>query len=174
MFALSRGDMMHAPIKYLREGALDHGEWRLAAVQHAEQDQPPAGVDAEVVRQAAAEVLREDPSRRWVGRVRPDSLCPTCTREARQAILDGKKDVSVLLNEKVGEIKATILERGGKIPDGEGLPAARPLRGRDGESTPISSSTSKRCFPAATFARTTTRSCTTTAAAPSSTAANQC
>src|SRR6201998_4756213 len=44
-----------------------------------------------------------------------DSLCPKCTREARQAILDGKKDVSVLLNEKVGEIKATILERDGKI-----------------------------------------------------------
>src|SRR5213082_3216735 len=44
-----------------------------------------------------------------------DSLCPTCVREARQAILDGKKDVSVLLNEKVGEIKATILERDGRI-----------------------------------------------------------
>ena len=36
-------------------------------------------------------------------------------REARQAIVDGKKDVSVLLNEKVGEIKATIIERDGKI-----------------------------------------------------------
>ena len=35
--------------------------------------------------------------------------------EARQAILDGKKDVSVLLNEKVGEIKATITEKDGKI-----------------------------------------------------------
>jgi 7,8-dihydro-6-hydroxymethylpterin dimethyltransferase len=44
-----------------------------------------------------------------------DSLCPTCTREARQAILDGKKDVNDLLTEKVGEIKATILERDGKI-----------------------------------------------------------
>ncbi len=44
-----------------------------------------------------------------------DSLCPMCVREARQAILDGKKDVSVLLSEKVGEIKATILERDGKI-----------------------------------------------------------
>ena len=44
-----------------------------------------------------------------------DSLCPTCTREARQAILDGKKDVNDLLVEKVGEIKATILERDGKI-----------------------------------------------------------
>src|ERR1044072_353803 len=44
-----------------------------------------------------------------------DSLCPTCTRAARPAIVEGKKDVGVLLNEKVGEIKATILERDGKI-----------------------------------------------------------
>ncbi len=44
-----------------------------------------------------------------------DSLCPTCVREARQEILDGKKPVSVLLNEKVGEIKATIVEKDGKI-----------------------------------------------------------
>jgi 7,8-dihydro-6-hydroxymethylpterin dimethyltransferase len=44
-----------------------------------------------------------------------DSLCPICVREARQAIVDGKKDVKDLLTEKVGEIKATILERDGKI-----------------------------------------------------------
>jgi uncharacterized radical SAM superfamily Fe-S cluster-containing enzyme len=44
-----------------------------------------------------------------------DSLCPTCVREARQAILDGRKPVDDLLSEKVGEIKATILERDGKI-----------------------------------------------------------
>ena len=44
-----------------------------------------------------------------------DSLCPGCVREARQAILDGKADLSILLNEKVGEIKATIMEQEGKI-----------------------------------------------------------
>ena len=44
-----------------------------------------------------------------------DSLCPVCVREARQEIVDGKKDVSILLSEKIGEIKATILERNGKI-----------------------------------------------------------
>src|SRR5919205_346653 len=44
-----------------------------------------------------------------------DSLCPNCVREARQAIVDGKQDVSILLNEKVGEIKATITEKDGKI-----------------------------------------------------------
>jgi len=44
-----------------------------------------------------------------------DSLCPNCVIEARQDILDGKKDVLVLLNEKVGEIKAQIIERDGQI-----------------------------------------------------------
>ena len=44
-----------------------------------------------------------------------DSLCPTCVREARQDILDGKKDYRILLNEKVGEIKAQIVERDGQI-----------------------------------------------------------
>ncbi|HEX3204602.1 MAG TPA: hypothetical protein VHQ67_07610, partial [Nitrospiraceae bacterium] len=44
-----------------------------------------------------------------------DSLCPTCVREARQEILDGKRDYKILLNEKVGEIKAHIIERDGKI-----------------------------------------------------------
>ena len=46
---------------------------------------------------------------------RTDSLCPVCVLETRQEILDGKKDLSVLLTEKVGEIKATILEREGRI-----------------------------------------------------------
>jgi uncharacterized radical SAM superfamily Fe-S cluster-containing enzyme len=44
-----------------------------------------------------------------------DSLCPTCVREARQEILDGKRDYTVLLTEKIGEIKAQIVERDGKI-----------------------------------------------------------
>jgi 7,8-dihydro-6-hydroxymethylpterin dimethyltransferase len=44
-----------------------------------------------------------------------DSLCPKCVPEIRQQILDGKLPVEVLLNEKVGELKATIIERDGKI-----------------------------------------------------------
>jgi uncharacterized radical SAM superfamily Fe-S cluster-containing enzyme len=44
-----------------------------------------------------------------------DSLCPKCVPEIRQQILDGKLPYEVLLNEKVGEIKATIVERDGKI-----------------------------------------------------------
>ena len=44
-----------------------------------------------------------------------DSLCPRCVPEIRQQIIDGKLPHEVLLNEKVGEIKAQIIERDGKI-----------------------------------------------------------
>jgi len=44
-----------------------------------------------------------------------DSLCPKCVRETRQQILDGKLPVDILRNEKVGEIKAQIIERDGQI-----------------------------------------------------------
>jgi hypothetical protein len=44
-----------------------------------------------------------------------DSLCPKCVPEIRKQILDGKLPHEVLLNEKVGEIKAQIIERDGQI-----------------------------------------------------------
>jgi len=44
-----------------------------------------------------------------------DSLCPKCIPEIRQQILDGKLPVEILSNEKVGEIKANIIEKDGKI-----------------------------------------------------------
>src|SRR5262245_63863511 len=44
-----------------------------------------------------------------------DSLCPTCVRQTRARILSGDLDVDALVKEHVGEIKARILERDGKI-----------------------------------------------------------
>jgi uncharacterized radical SAM superfamily Fe-S cluster-containing enzyme len=44
-----------------------------------------------------------------------DSLCPKCVPEIRQQIVDGKMPVEILKNEKMGEIKAQIIERDGKI-----------------------------------------------------------
>jgi uncharacterized radical SAM superfamily Fe-S cluster-containing enzyme len=44
-----------------------------------------------------------------------DSLCPRCVPEIRQQILDGKLPHEILLNQKVGEIKAQVIERDGKI-----------------------------------------------------------
>src|SRR6266850_954239 len=44
-----------------------------------------------------------------------DSLCPACVKEAREAIIAGKKDWRDLMSEKVGEIKAQIIERDGQV-----------------------------------------------------------
>jgi len=44
-----------------------------------------------------------------------DSLCPKCVPEVRKRILNGELPYTVLLEEKVGEIKADIIERDGKI-----------------------------------------------------------
>src|SRR3954462_11382067 len=44
-----------------------------------------------------------------------DSLCPVCVRETRASILSGEIPLRALVNDKVGEIKAQILERDGKV-----------------------------------------------------------
>jgi len=55
-----------------------------------------------------------------------DSLCPVCVREARARILGGEQSVESLVEEHVGEIKATILERDGKVV----IEKTCPLHGR--------------------------------------------
>lgn len=44
-----------------------------------------------------------------------DSLCPKCVPEMRNKILNGELPVEILKNQKVGEIKAQVIERDGKI-----------------------------------------------------------
>src|SRR5881227_4070396 len=105
---------MHAPIKYFEKGLsiAANGAWIVFNTLNKINQRPsftPKWSDKPLLKSYE----KTKPPLGWPRET--DSLCPTCTREARQAILDGKKDVSVLLNEKVGEIKATILERDGKI-----------------------------------------------------------
>src|SRR5499425_75999 len=105
---------MHAPIKYFEKGLsfAANGAWTVFNGLNQINQRPsftPKWSDKPLLKSHE----KTKPPLGWPRET--DSLCPTCTREARQAILDGKKDVSVLLNEKVGEIKATILERDGKI-----------------------------------------------------------
>ena len=79
----------------------------------------------------------------------------------------------ILLNEKVGEIKAQIIERDGKILMGQVTKPSTATLKTSCPSTPPSSSTSKKSSPAATSAPTTTPSSTTTAPPPSLTAVVQ-
>ena len=105
---------MHAPIKYFEKGLsfAANGAWGVFNSLNKINQRPsfiPKWSDKPLLKSYE----KTKPPLGWPRET--DSLCPVCTREARQEILDGKKDVSVLLNEKVGEIKATILERDGKI-----------------------------------------------------------
>src|SRR6187455_2870912 len=44
-----------------------------------------------------------------------DSLCPTCVKETRAQILAGDIDLERLRHQTIGEIKATIHERHGRV-----------------------------------------------------------
>ncbi len=105
---------MHSPIKYVEKGlsVAANGAWTVFnAVNRINPREAfiPNWSDKPLLKSWQ----KTKPPLGWPRQT--DSLCPVCVREARQEILDGKKDVSVLLHEKVGEIKATILERDGKI-----------------------------------------------------------
>src|SRR3954462_5178698 len=105
---------MHAPMKYVEKGLsiAANGLWHVFNTANQIKQNPsftPKWSDKPLLKSYE----KTKPPLGWPRQT--DSLCPTCVREARQEILDGKRDVSVLLNEKVGEIKATILERDGKI-----------------------------------------------------------
>src|SRR5678815_641791 len=105
---------MHAPIKYFEKGLsiAANGAWVVFNTLN-QINQRPSFIPKWSDKPLLKSYQKTKPPLGWP-RV-TDSLCPVCTREARQSILDGKQDVSILLNEKVGEIKATILERDGKI-----------------------------------------------------------
>ena len=104
-----------------------------------------------------------------------DSLCPKCVPEIRKQILDGKLPHEVLLNEKVGEIKAQIIERDGKIL----MVKDCPKHGHFEDVMSIDPAFFKHLeesFPGRDMRAhgKATRSCTTTAPRPSPTAAARC
>jgi len=105
---------MHKPIKYVEKGLTyaARGAWTVFDAVNQIRPNPsftPQWSDKPLLKSWQ----KVKPPLGWPRET--DSLCPTCVREARQEILDGKKDVSILLNEKVGEIKAIITEKNGKI-----------------------------------------------------------
>src|SRR5687768_17556368 len=105
---------MHAPIKYVEKGLAiaAEGAWQVfSRVNRISQN--PSFIPRWSDKPLLKSYQKTKPPLGWPRQA--DSLCPTCVREARQAILDGTKPLESLLNEKVGEIKATILEKDGKI-----------------------------------------------------------
>ena len=105
---------MHAPIKYVEKGLsiAANGAWQVFSRLNRISPNPsvtPQWSDKPLLKSHQ----KTKPPLGWPRQT--DSLCPTCVREARKAILDGTQPLETLLNEKVGEIKATITEQDGKI-----------------------------------------------------------
>ena len=105
---------MYAPIKYVEKGVslAASGLWSVFQLAYRIKQSPsftPRWSEQPLLKSYE----KTKPTLGWPRET--DSLCPVCTREARTDIINGKKDVSILLTEKVGEIKATILERDGKV-----------------------------------------------------------
>src|SRR6476660_9444586 len=105
---------MHKPIKYVEKGVTLAAKGAWAVFDRLNRIKPNAAFTpnwSELPLQKSWQKVK--PPLGWPRET--DSLCPNCVREARQAIVDGKQDYKILLNEKVGEIKATITEKDGKI-----------------------------------------------------------
>jgi uncharacterized radical SAM superfamily Fe-S cluster-containing enzyme len=77
----------------LPEGELPHPRWAPGRILRSrERSAPPLGFPRET-----------------------DSLCPRCIPEIRKALANGQADPSLLVNQTPGEIKAQLIEEGGRI-----------------------------------------------------------
>lgn len=105
---------MHKPIKYVEKGLtlMAKGAWfvfeRLNRI-----NQNPSFTPKWSDKPLLKSYQKVKPPLGWPRTT--DSLCPKCVPEIREKILNGALPVDILRNERVGEIKAQIIERDGKI-----------------------------------------------------------
>jgi 7,8-dihydro-6-hydroxymethylpterin dimethyltransferase len=105
---------MHKPVKYVEKGLtfVARGSWAVFERINRINQNPsftPQWSDKPLLKS----YQKTKPPLGWPRTT--DSLCPKCIPEIRQQIVDGKLPHEILLNEKVGEIKAQIIERDGQI-----------------------------------------------------------
>src|SRR5947207_42543 len=105
---------MHKPIKYVEAAAVAAAKATWVVFDRLNRIKPnPSPTPKWSEKPLLKSYEKSKPPLGWPRAT--DSLCPKCVPEIRQQILDGKLPYEVLLNEKIGEIKATIVEREGKI-----------------------------------------------------------
>src|SRR5216110_295528 len=102
------------PIKHIERGLAGTAGWLFNSIQLVNRYKPnPSFTPKWSDKPLLKSWQKTKPTLGWPRTT--DSLCPNCVIEAREAILSGEKDVAILLNEKVGEVKAQIIERDGEI-----------------------------------------------------------
>jgi 7,8-dihydro-6-hydroxymethylpterin dimethyltransferase len=105
---------MHKPVKYVEKAVAiaARGAWEIFSRINSIRTNPsftPAWSDKPLLKSFE----KTKPPLGWPRQT--DSLCPKCVPEIRKKVLDGEIDYKVLFHEPLGEIKAEIIERDGKI-----------------------------------------------------------
>ncbi len=105
---------MHKPIKYVEKAVTVAASAAWVVYDKLNQiSQNPSFKPAWSDKPLLKSYQKQKPPLGWPRET--DSLCPRCVPEIRQQIVDGKLPHEILLNEKAGEIKASVIERDGKI-----------------------------------------------------------
>lgn len=105
---------MHRPIKYFEKGLTYAAGAAWAVFERLNRIRPnPAFTPKWSDKPLLKSWQKSKPTLGWPRTT--DSLCPRCIPEIRQKIIDGEMPVEILRNERVGELKAQIIERDGKI-----------------------------------------------------------
>jgi len=105
---------MHKPVKYAEKGLtyVARGGW--AVFERFNRIRPnPSFTPKWSEKPLLKSYQKTKPPLGWPRTT--DSLCPKCIPEIRQQIVDGKLPHEILLNDRIGEIKAQVIERDGKI-----------------------------------------------------------
>src|SRR5215472_3313434 len=105
---------MHKPVKYVEKGLtyFARGGWIVFEKLNRIRPNPsftPRWSDKPLLKS----YQKTKPPLGWPRTT--DSLCPKCVPDIRSQVLDGKMPVEILRNQEVGQIKAQIIERDGKI-----------------------------------------------------------
>jgi len=105
---------MHRPIKYVEKGLAAVATTAFNTIQFFNQFNP---------KESFTPKWSDKPLQKSWQKTKPtlgwprvtDSLCPKCVKEARQRIIEQGEDPWKVIQEKPGEIKATIIERNNEI-----------------------------------------------------------
>jgi uncharacterized radical SAM superfamily Fe-S cluster-containing enzyme len=105
---------MHKPVKYFEKGLALTAQAAWAVFERVNRIRPnPSFTPKWSEKPLLKSYEKTKPPLGWPRTT--DSLCPRCVPEIRQQILDGEVPVEILRNERVGELKAQIIERDGQI-----------------------------------------------------------
>src|ERR1700745_1383699 len=106
--------MMHKPVKYVEKAVTVTATGVWAVFERLNRIKPnPSPTPKWSDKPLLKSYEKSKPPLGWPGTTAV--ACPKSVPEIRQQILDGELPHEILLNEKVGEIKAQIVERDGQI-----------------------------------------------------------